>query len=158
PLSPPRAAPARPTTLGRPRSSGSRRRSGPAPGAAAGPRPRAPRCPRSRRPCYTPWGMCVPCPSAETGPQEAARSRHSLLSVTIGVPNLTETAAYYTDFGLTPGEDGWFSTADAGPQLRLRHAPIRRLLELKVGADDADDLAQAAAGLARLGVSCQQNG
>ena len=40
-------------------------------------------------------------------------SLHSLLSVTIGVPNVAETAAYYTDFGLTPGEDGWFSTADA---------------------------------------------
>ena len=59
-------------------------------------------------------------------------SLHSLLSVTIGVPNVPETAAYYTEFGLTPGEDGWFSTADAGRQLRLRHAPIRRLLELKV--------------------------
>ena len=85
-------------------------------------------------------------------------SLHGLLSVTIGVPNVDETAAYYTDFGLTPGEDGWFSTADAGRQLRLRHAPIRRLLELKVGADDPDDLARAAAGLARLGVPCEQNG
>ena len=85
-------------------------------------------------------------------------SLHSLLSVTIGVPNVPETAAYYADFGLTPGEDGWFSTADAGRQLRLRHAPIRRLLELRVGADDADDLARAAAGLARLGVPCEQNG
>ena len=41
-------------------------------------------------------------------------SLHSLLSVTIGVPNVGETAAYYTDFGLTPADDGWFSTADAG--------------------------------------------
>ena len=85
-------------------------------------------------------------------------SLHSLLSVTIGVPNVPETAAYYADFGLTPGEDGWFSTADAGRQLRLRHAPIRCLLELRVGAEDADDLARAAAGLARLGVPCEQNG
>jgi len=70
-------------------------------------------------------------------------SLHSLLSVTIGVPNVPETAAYYTDFGLTPGEDGWFSTADAGRQLRLLPSPVRRLLELRVGADDADDLARA---------------
>jgi catechol 2,3-dioxygenase-like lactoylglutathione lyase family enzyme len=84
-------------------------------------------------------------------------SLHSLLSVTIGVPNVTETAAYYADFGLTPGPDGWFSTVDAGRQLRLLHAPVRRLIELKVGADDADDLARAAAGLARLGVPCEQN-
>ena len=60
-------------------------------------------------------------------------SLHSLLSVTIGVPNVAETAAYYADFGLTPGEDGWFSTADAGRQLRLLPAPVRRLLELRVG-------------------------
>src|SRR5438552_17522735 len=102
--------------------------------------------------------MCATCPSAETGLQEDAMSLHSLLSVTIGVPNVPETAAYYTEFGLTPGEDGWFSTADAGRQLRLRHAPVRRLLELKVGADDADDVARAAAGLGRLGVPCEHSG
>jgi Glyoxalase/Bleomycin resistance protein/Dioxygenase superfamily len=85
-------------------------------------------------------------------------SLHSLLSVTIGVPDVGETAAYYTDFGLTPADDGWFSTADAGRQLRLLPAPVRRLLELRVGADDADDLARAAAGLAALGVPSQQNG
>ena len=85
-------------------------------------------------------------------------SLHSLLSVTIGVPNIAETAAYYTDFGLTPADDGWFSTADAGRQLRLLPAPVRRLLELRVGADDVDDLARAAAGLAALGVPSEQNG
>src|SRR2546425_372811 len=42
-------------------------------------------------------------------------SLHGLLSVTIGVPNVEETAAYYTDFGLAPAAGGWFSTADGGP-------------------------------------------
>ena len=79
-------------------------------------------------------------------------SLHSLLSVTIGVPNVEETAAYYAEFGLTPGADGWFSTVDAGRQLRILPAPTRRLLALRVGADDADDLARAAASLAGLGV------
>ena len=79
-------------------------------------------------------------------------SLHSLLSVTIGVPNVVQTAAYYAEFGLTPGTDGWFSTADAGRQLRILPAPTRRLLALRVGADDADDLARAAANLTRLGV------
>ena len=79
-------------------------------------------------------------------------SLHSLLSVTIGVPNVAETAAYYAEFGLTPGADGWFSTVDAGRQLRILPAPTRRLLALRVGADDADDLARAAANLTRLGV------
>src|SRR5436305_11062220 len=85
-------------------------------------------------------------------------SLHSLLSVTIGVPNVGETAAYYADFGLTPDDDGWFSTADAGRQLRLLPAPVRRLLELRVGADDPDDLARAAAGLATLGVRSDHDG
>ena len=85
-------------------------------------------------------------------------SLHSLLSVTIGVPNVGETAAYYADFGLTPADDGWFSTADAGRQLRLLPSPVRRLLELRVGADDADDLARATAGLAAVGVRSEQNG
>src|ERR1700722_10808377 len=73
-------------------------------------------------------------------------SLHGLLSVTIGVPNVEETAAYYADFGLTPQGDGWFSTRDAGRQLRLVPAPTRRLVALRVGVDDADDLARAAAG------------
>ena len=85
-------------------------------------------------------------------------SLHGLLSVTIGVPNVDETAAYYADFGLSPGEGGWFSTADAGRQLRLLAAPVRCLLELRVGADDPDDLDRAAAGLAALGVPSQRRG
>ncbi len=40
-------------------------------------------------------------------------SLHGLLSVTMGVPNVDETAAYYADFGLAPEEDGWFSTLNA---------------------------------------------
>jgi catechol 2,3-dioxygenase-like lactoylglutathione lyase family enzyme len=80
---------------------------------------------------------------------------HGLSSVTIGVPNVTETAAYYADFGLTPEEDNWFSTADAGRQLHIRYAPTRRLLEMRVAADDADDLARAAASLGQLGVPAE---
>jgi catechol 2,3-dioxygenase-like lactoylglutathione lyase family enzyme len=79
-------------------------------------------------------------------------SLHGLLSVTIGVPNVEETAAYYAEFGLAPEADGWFSTLDAGRQLRLIPAPTRRLIDLRVGTDDADDLARAATSLARLGV------
>src|ERR1700677_369813 len=79
-------------------------------------------------------------------------SLHSLLSVTIGVPNVDETAAYYAEFGLAPEADGWFPPRDAGRQLRILPAPTRRLLGLRVGVDDADDLARAAASLSRLGV------
>jgi catechol 2,3-dioxygenase-like lactoylglutathione lyase family enzyme len=85
-------------------------------------------------------------------------SLHGLLSVTIGVPNVEETAAYYAEFGLNPQAGGWFSTVDAGQQLRILPAPTRRLLELRAGADDADDLARSAENLARLGVPRELRG
>jgi catechol 2,3-dioxygenase-like lactoylglutathione lyase family enzyme len=85
-------------------------------------------------------------------------SLHGLLSVTIGVPNVDQTAAYYADFGLTPEAGGWFSTRDAGRQLQILPAPTRRLLGLRVGVDDADDLARAGASLGRLGVPAELRG
>src|SRR5260370_1202203 len=75
-----------------------------------------------------------------------------LTTVTIGVPNADETAAYSTEAGLTPQQDGWFSTRDGGRQLRIVHSPMRRLVELRGGADDADDIAGVADGLRRLGI------
>uniref|UniRef100_UPI0026B10E26 hypothetical protein n=1 Tax=Streptomyces triticirhizae TaxID=2483353 RepID=UPI0026B10E26 len=56
----------------------------------------------------------------------------------MGVPQVAETAAYYTDFGLTPEDDGWFATQDGGRQLRIVHAPTRRLVEVRVGVDSPD--------------------
>jgi hypothetical protein len=85
-------------------------------------------------------------------------SLHRLLSVIIAVPNVAETAQYYADFGLASEGHGWFATADAGRQLRIEYAPTRRLVEMRVAADDADDagdLTRAAAGLARLDVPAQ---
>ncbi|MBS2533450.1 VOC family protein [Catenulispora sp. NF23] len=77
---------------------------------------------------------------------------HGLTSITMGVPNVAETAAYYTDFGLTPDSGGWFTSRDAGRQLRIVHTATRRLVEVRVGVDTPDDLAAAASHLKRLGV------
>jgi len=77
---------------------------------------------------------------------------HRLTSITVGVPNVAETAAYYDEFGLTPDGDGWLRTRDGGRQLRIVFAPTRRLVDLRVGVDDQDDLARAANNLTRLGV------
>ena len=77
-------------------------------------------------------------------------SLHRLTTVTVGVPNVEETAAYYTDFGLTPVGGGAFSTEDGGEQFRLVRAPRRRLVEIGMGVDDRDDLARVAASLKRL--------
>ena len=87
---------------------------------------------------------------------------HRLSSVVIGVPNLAETARYYTDFGLTPVEsepgDGGraFRTVDGGEQLRLVETPLRRLVQLTVGADDHDDLGRVTDRLTRLGIPAEQ--
>jgi catechol 2,3-dioxygenase-like lactoylglutathione lyase family enzyme len=78
---------------------------------------------------------------------------HQLTSVTIGVPNVGPTADYYADFGLTDLGDGSFATIDGGQQLKIARAPSRRLLELTIGVDDADDLDRIAGGLARLGIT-----
>lgn len=83
---------------------------------------------------------------------------HRLTRVTMGVPNVAETIAYYTDFGLTHLGEGRLATEDGGEQLRVVAAPLRRLVELGVGADDADDLSRVAMRLQRLGVPCELTG
>ena len=91
---------------------------------------------------------------------------HRLTSVTIGVPNLRETADYYLDFGLLPTKNEVFSaysgeqladateyrfnTRDGGEQLRLVQSPRRRVLQLGVGVEDPDDLGRIASQLERL--------
>ncbi|MFG2592327.1 VOC family protein [Streptomyces sp. NPDC048438] len=81
---------------------------------------------------------------------------HRLSSIVMGVPNGDETASYYTDFGLVPEADGWFSTCDGGRQLRIVNSPTRRLVEITIGVDSPDDLSAAAARLDRLGVHTQR--
>src|SRR5580692_5986356 len=85
-------------------------------------------------------------------------SLHGLLSVTMGVPNVEETAAYYADFCLAPEADGWYSTRDAGRHLRIVPAPTRRLVEMRIGVDDPDDLNRVGANLARLNLPHDQAG
>jgi len=85
---------------------------------------------------------------------------HRLSAIEIGVPEntLSETCAFYRDFGLTEVAPRRFATADGGEQLRLTAAPRRTLLALAVGVDDADDLGRAAASLAKLGVASERDG
>jgi len=81
---------------------------------------------------------------------------HRLTSITIGVPDVATTAAYYRDFGLAPLGDGRFATADGGEQLALVGAPRRRLSQLGVGVDDRDDVARIARQLVGLGVAVER--
>ncbi len=81
----------------------------------------------------------------------------------MGVPDVATTAAYYTEFGLTPaaseGVDqiARFSTQDGGEQLTLKHADLRRLIELGVGVDDPDDLDRVASSLQRLDLTYERS-
>jgi catechol 2,3-dioxygenase-like lactoylglutathione lyase family enzyme len=81
---------------------------------------------------------------------------HRLTQIVMGVPNVEQTAAYYAEFGLTPGENGTLATADGGEQLRIVSSERRRLVRLGVGADDADDLDRVAASLAAIGIPAER--
>ncbi|VVJ21855.1 2 [Amycolatopsis camponoti] len=86
---------------------------------------------------------------------------HRLTDITVGVPNVEETAGYYREFGLTPSGEGnghRFATTDGGDQLHIRHSPRRRLLTLGVGVDDPDDLERVKASLNRLEVDARREG
>jgi catechol 2,3-dioxygenase-like lactoylglutathione lyase family enzyme len=79
-------------------------------------------------------------------------SLHRLTRVTMGVPNVAETIAYYREFGLEETGGGSLATLDGGEQLQVVYAPRRQLVELGVGVDDPDDLARIAVRLNGLGV------
>ncbi|MFG1928515.1 VOC family protein [Cryptosporangium sp. NPDC048952] len=76
---------------------------------------------------------------------------HGLTGVTIGVPNVNATVGYYAEFGLEHLGGGAFATRDGGEQLRIVAARTRRLVELGIGCDDADDVARIGSRLDRLG-------
>jgi catechol 2,3-dioxygenase-like lactoylglutathione lyase family enzyme len=79
---------------------------------------------------------------------------HRLGCLTIGVPNVAETAAYYQEFGLTPLGDNRFTTSDGGEQLRLVHAPRRQVVEITIGARDQDDIDRVTRALQSLDLAC----
>ncbi len=83
---------------------------------------------------------------------------HSVKSITLGVPDVPAAAEFYRDFNLTESAPGVFATADGGEQLRLEQSPVRRLLELTIGADDPDDVDRVASQLTALDVAVERNG
>jgi len=89
---------------------------------------------------------------------------HRLTHIVMGVPNVAETAAYYTEFGLRPSGDGQatpdertFATVDGGEQLTIVRSRQRQLVRLGIGVDDPDDLDRVSAALAALGVPAGRN-
>jgi catechol 2,3-dioxygenase-like lactoylglutathione lyase family enzyme len=82
-------------------------------------------------------------------------SLHQLTSLTIGVPNVASTSAFYEAFGLTGRGGGRFATRDRGEQLRIVESPYRRVEEIAVGVDDADDLARIRSSLESAGYNVE---
>lgn len=83
---------------------------------------------------------------------------HRMNSVTIGVPNVDETRAFYRDFNLTETQPGVFATVDGGEQLHVVYAPLRRVVEVSIGAEDPDGLDRVGAQLTRLNVPVERSG
>jgi catechol 2,3-dioxygenase-like lactoylglutathione lyase family enzyme len=82
-------------------------------------------------------------------------SLHQLTSLTIGVPNVASTSAFYEAFGLSGIGEGRFATRDRGEQLRIVESPYRRVEEIAVGVDDADDLARIRSSLESAGYNVE---
>jgi catechol 2,3-dioxygenase-like lactoylglutathione lyase family enzyme len=83
---------------------------------------------------------------------------HRLTTAVVGVPDVATTAGFYRDFGLVETAPGRFATADGGEQLRLVATERRRLVELGIGVDDADDLDRAAHDIATFGLDASREG
>ncbi|MEZ5376125.1 MAG: VOC family protein [Acidimicrobiales bacterium] len=79
-------------------------------------------------------------------------SLHGLESVTIGVPNVDQVGAFYTQFGLSDQGGGSFATTDGGNQLQLVDQPYRRLVNAVIRAEDTDDIARIRAAAEKVGL------
>lgn len=81
---------------------------------------------------------------------------HKMNAITIGVPDVEKTSVFYRDFGFTETEPGVFATADGGEQLRLVQTPLRRLVEISIGADNPDDVDRVASNVSALDIDVKR--
>ena len=79
---------------------------------------------------------------------------HRLTTLTIGVPDVATTGAFYLAFGLDDLGEGSFATRDGGEQLRLVTAPTRGPQRIGLGVDDGDDLGRLTRSLTDRGLPC----
>jgi len=89
---------------------------------------------------------------------------HRLNQITVGVPDVAAAGAYYRDFGLTDASSGatmdsalTLATVDGGEQLRIVQSNHRKLVELRIGADEPDDIDRIAGSLARLDIPSERS-
>ena len=84
---------------------------------------------------------------------------HRLAHIEVGIPEVSieKSRSFYRDLGLNEVATGRFATLDGAEQLGVVATARRGLCALTVGVDDADDLARAAASLAKLGFDAQRD-
>jgi catechol 2,3-dioxygenase-like lactoylglutathione lyase family enzyme len=80
-------------------------------------------------------------------------SLHRLLGMRLAVPDAEALAAYYDELGLTSDGGGSFAGTDGGPQIHVEQHRYRRLLEVRVGADDEAGVAATAGRLRARGLT-----
>ena len=75
---------------------------------------------------------------------------HRLTTITLGVPDVAASTAFFHQFGLSG--DGVLCTRDGGEQLELVASSTRTLHRLGVGTDDLDDLGRIAGRVEQSGL------
>lgn len=78
---------------------------------------------------------------------------HRLLDMRIGVPDTAALAGFYGELGLGDDGHGGFGGTDGGTQVSIEEYAFRRLLEVRVAADDDETIVATAARLRDLGLS-----
>lgn len=78
---------------------------------------------------------------------------HRLLDMRIGVPDTAALAGFYGELGLGDDGHGGFGGTDGGTQVTIDEYAFRRLLEVRVAADDDGTIAATSARLRDLGLS-----
>lgn len=78
-----------------------------------------------------------------------------LAEITVGVPDVGATSAFYEEFGLSRTGDGVFATLDGGDQLRLTTTAYRQLVEYTLRAESQDDLDRISSNAAGRGLAVQ---
>lgn len=81
---------------------------------------------------------------------------HRMNSITLGVADVEKAAEFYRDFGLTEVQPKVFATEDGGEQMKLVQTPLRRLVELNVGAETPDDVDRVASQIASMDIDVRR--
>ena len=76
---------------------------------------------------------------------------HRLLGIDIGVPNPQTLDDFYQHIGFVGGDHSW-GPKEAPDQIRVKEAPYRQLLEMRIACHSEEDLSEIAGRLDGIGI------